>query len=269
MKGLSSVLVVLSLFLSGCSGGLSRKTAGEAIAASFQGHHIALLLKFGRVGAMCFDKAAGVLDEAPTTHIECIAASDAGLVSVTQDGADFWKIEPVGLEPPVLEMMKKNHRYGANGCDYQLAAVPIANRSLIEVTRINQITDVTAQTEFKWKWTLTPEGTKLAGQQPSSRLAELDWRLDNNILSQTDSRFTLTDIVQSTAPRDGKVTLNKTRQGWRVLEPPPKLQPVPSLEAWSWLTEAEIAKLTPEVRELWAAGRGHAWHRSESVNAMH
>jgi hypothetical protein len=221
MKGLAAVLAVVCFFVAGCSRG-SKKAVAEALDKSFrQGRaNVSIFVYCGRTGDKCEDAAKKVFNTNPTTDASYIAAEKAGLISVTADGPDYWKIDVLDMKPAFRERLKTIPHPTANGCDYQSIEIPLAKKSVIEVTRINAITDETVEVEYKWKWAITPEGEKAINRLSSSQLMDLRWEnvryMRFHDAFQPSDRFTFSDLADSTAPRDGKAMLKKAKDGWEV-----------------------------------------------------
>ncbi len=217
MKGLVAAFTVVLVVLCGCSGGLSRKAAGRAIEESGDST-VSITVSYGRLGTNCEDEEKHVRSQNPTTDIVHVAASAAGLIQVTPDVPDFWKVELTGGKSS-QRPVRKSYHFVANGCDYELAFISLANKSVVAVTSVNQLTDDTAEAEYAWKWVLTPAGEKIIDQVPLSQLAELDAAIDyNSRHRQRDSNFALADVGRSTELRRDKVFLKKTNGGWKVAE---------------------------------------------------
>jgi hypothetical protein len=215
MKVPAAVLAVMCSLLGGCSSGL-KKTAAEAIDKSFMETSATVSgnIYYGRVGDKCEDLAKHVLNLNPTTEASYVAVEKAGVISVTADGPDYWKIDILSLTPEARERINGNVHPAANGCDYHPVLVAWARKSVVEVTRMNPITNETVEVEYKWKRALTPNGEKLVNRLSSSQLTDVYWR--NYAPPQPDSRFTFRDLADSTAPRDGKAMLKKVKDGWEV-----------------------------------------------------
>lgn len=201
-------LAVAFFGMVGCSG-LSRGAARAVIDHELKDTKVSLQVNLGRIGREC------ALD--PTSDVRYFAAQKAGVITITPDGTDFWKIEPVGLKPVSRDNNDSASQGSASGCDYAPVALPLAQKSLVDVTGIHPLQDGTAEASFTWKWALTPRGEKIINQLSPSQLEDLDARLHSPYSELPALRFRVTDVSGSTNPHQGKKTLKKSADGWRVV----------------------------------------------------
>jgi hypothetical protein len=191
----------------GCSGP-SRRTASAVIDHELKDAKVSLQVNLGRIGREC------ALD--PTSDVRYFAAQKAGVITITPDGADFWEIEPVGLKPASHDNSAASQS-PASGCDYAPVVLPLAQKTLVDVAGIHPLEDGTAEASFTWKWALTPRGEKIINQLSPSQLEDLDARLYSPYSEQPALRFRVTDVSESTKPHEGKKSLKKSADGWRVV----------------------------------------------------
>lgn len=264
MKVLVAVLGMLSL--AAYSSDLSQREAGDALSAWLQKSKVSLVVKIGRVGVNCADRAQGVFDDNPEVSVEYKAAQELGWIRVTRDGPGFWKIEPVGLSSAVVESTQHNHHYAANGCDYHLAYIPIADRNLVEVISVKQV-DQGNEVKFRWKWVLTPEGKKLSADLPLSLLADTDWRLNNTARMEAEADFTLMDIPQTIAVHEELVVLKRENNEWKTLMHRAQT-PMLDMRAWNRVTDSELAEFDDPTRTSWEELMGYGWRVDHHDNGI-
>jgi hypothetical protein len=107
VRVVASLVIVASLLLTACSSGKSKSAATEAINKGLRRDAIVLFIFVGRVSSRCTPIVG--LDEnqdlANLTNFH--AAQKAGLVTITQDGPGFWKVELVNPRPDLVETLKR------------------------------------------------------------------------------------------------------------------------------------------------------------------
>jgi hypothetical protein len=158
----------------------------------------------GRIGPAC------LLD--PTTDLAYVAARKAGIISVTPDGGGFWKVDLVGVMP----QDKPDSNQPSEGCDYHGVVEPLATRSVAQVSRVQQLSDGTAEADLAWEWSLTSHGRQLVNALSHSELKDLDAYIRNPLAGEAGASFHLADVSASTAPHTTKRTLKRSPEGWRL-----------------------------------------------------
>jgi hypothetical protein len=217
MKKMGAVLTFLLVFPTGwCASDVSREAAGETIDKSLRSKSVVISLEVGRVGAKCAGEAAEVLNNDPTSDIQFITAQKAGLITIAPDGPNFWKVTLSGVKPEILESVKKIPHKIANGCDSQTVKFAIARESLVEIVKISQVNDATAEVDFTWKWAPFPPYVKLAEQLSAAQQKELEGYLSRSVPPTEDTHFSVADISQAAKPNAEQRTLKKSDNGWRL-----------------------------------------------------
>lgn len=218
MRTFVRLALILTLAVSAWGENLSSATAAEIIDKSLKGTMVGVTLELGRVGTRCASEAADVYNYNPSKKIEFIAAEKAGVIKITPDGAEFWKVEPVDPKPPFVEAMKKVPHKVANGCDYQRFSFLVARKSIVDVARVNPLTEDTAEVEFSWRWVPTVPFAKLAEQLSPDQQKELEAYFSRIVPPQNDPHFSVSDIRSNAQPGYGKRTLKKSDNGWRLTD---------------------------------------------------
>lgn len=219
-----ALLLTISLLFTGCSGSKDKKAAIEAINESLDRDAFGLSVDLGRVGDPCGNIPAFATTPDLAVQPRYYSARKAGLITITPDGPDFWKIELVHSDPELLERLAKDKHNQQNGCNSVPFLFDVAVRSMGELVNLRKITDEKSEAEFTWKWELTPEGEKLVNALSASERIQLSDKLQH---VQSDSvyrpfpddlAFNLADLGRSSRPRPAKIMLKRSNNGWVVDE---------------------------------------------------
>ena len=95
MKSSLALAIAAFFLLAGCSGGKDKKAAFEAISESVERDAAGLSVDLGRVGDPCGDIPAFATTPDLTAQTGYYSARKAGLITITPDGSNFWKVELV------------------------------------------------------------------------------------------------------------------------------------------------------------------------------
>lgn len=213
------LLGTLAVLLTGCSSGKSKKAATEAINKGLKRELVMMSIDIGRVGEKCGDIPAFVTRKDLTTQTDYQALQKAGLITITPDGPDFWRVELVDPKPSVVEALKKVPHRLIDGCDSMRFAFIVASKAVAEIVSIHEITSEKAEAEYTWKWALYPTGVKLIDKLTQPELVQVNANLeDARGFNHPDPTFNLVDMVQSSTPRPGKKMLKKSEDGWLLDE---------------------------------------------------
>ena len=198
-------LVVLA---AGCSGKKDQKALIDVLNKSMNRDRIMLDLPLGRVGPACADsniEARPVPEQAIYSD-----AQKAGLITITADGAGFWKVELLNPTPQVAEAVRTAAHKTIDGCDSIWFSFSVAYKSVSEVRNVRKVDGDQSEVEFTWKWTLAQLGTKLVGALSPQELAGLNDHLKNPALDRhRDPSFNIADMAQTGALQTAKKTLSK------------------------------------------------------------
>jgi hypothetical protein len=207
-KAAAFLLLTALAFVPGCSGKKDQKAVIDALNKSMNRDRIMLDLPLGRVGQAC---ANSNIEHKPVPEQATYAgAQKAGLITITPDGPDFWKVELVNPSPQMAEALKKAAHYTMDGCDSMAFSFPVGYKAVSEVRNISKVDDSQSEVEFTWKWTLASWGTKFAGALTPQELAGLNDHLKNPGLDhQRDPSFNIADMAQTGALQTAKKTLSK------------------------------------------------------------
>lgn len=213
----SGMLLVL-VFLAGCSHGRSEKAAIEALNQSFKHDPLVLRLYVGRVGSQCTPIVGLVHTPELTNVVEYRAALKAGLITIAQDGPGFWKVHFINPSPNLVAFLAKDRHIIKGGCDDQQVPLPVASKTVVDLVSLQSITSEKSDAEFTWKWSLEPDGVKLVDSLSDQERVELapDIERANPLLHQ--STFNLGDMTASTTPHQDKRTLKKSGDSWVIDE---------------------------------------------------
>lgn len=207
------LLIAFFVLVTGCSGNKNNKAVTEALNLAMDRDSVTVFLDIGRVSEKCGDPFVGA--KPITDQIDFIAVQKAGLVTITPDGPDFWKVDLVDPKPQVAEHLKTAHYSEKNGCKSLVYGFKVATKSIQEIKNIHEVTDEKSEVEFIWKWALTPSGAKLVDNLSQQELTQLNDNLKNPSLHmEHDSSFNLANMTQSSAPQSGKKLLKKSETGW-------------------------------------------------------
>jgi hypothetical protein len=212
-------LLLMSLgLLAGCSHGRSEQAAIEALNQSFKHDPLVLSLDIGRVSGQCAPIPGLVETPELTNVMEYRAAQKAGLINITQDGPGFWKVELVNPSPKLVSILAKARHIMKGGCDYQIIALTVASKSVVDLISLQPITSEKFDAVFTWKWSLQPDGVKLVDNLSEQERVQLAPHVErvNPLLHQ--STFNLADMTASTTPHQDKKTLKKSGDGWALDE---------------------------------------------------
>jgi len=217
-------LLLLCLCFTECSGNKDKKAALEAVNESLDRDAFALPLDLGRVGEACGDIPAFATTPDLAAQARYYSAKKAGLITITPDGANFWKVELVHRDPELLERLAKDKHNQQNGCNSVPFLFEVAVRSVSELVNLQRITDEKSEAEFTWKWDLTPEGQKLVNALSPAERIQLSDKLQH-VQSDgvyrpfpDDLAFNLADLSRSSRPRPAKMMLKRSGNGWVVDE---------------------------------------------------
>jgi hypothetical protein len=205
-----SVFLLATLFVlaAGCSGKKDQKAMIDALNKSMNRDRIMLNLPLGRVGKACADPN---IESGPVPEQTVYAdAQKAGLITITPDGAGFWKVEWANPTSQMAEFLKKASHNTIDGCDSRSFSFSVAYKAVTQIQNVRKVNDDQAEVEFTWKWTLGSFGTKLVSGLSSQELAGLNEHLKNLALDpQRDPSFNIADMAQTGAPQTAKQTLSK------------------------------------------------------------
>lgn len=220
MTGMVVLVISVSLVSMACAGDTNRETITAALNKAMEQGSIELRFAVGRVGDECgnlepYSEKKQSLPNMARFH----AAQKAGLITISPDGPGFWKVEVVDPNPGALESMKrmKHNTYG--GCDSVPSFFPVATKSVVEITKINQITSEKVEVAFTWKWMLTPYGEKVVNilSEPEREQLNPYLRAPNDPLHK-DTTFNFANITASTTPHPERKALKKAGDGWALDE---------------------------------------------------
>ena len=200
--------VTLIVLAAGCSGKKDQKALIDVLNKNMNRDRIMLDLPLGRVGHAC----ANPNIEAKPVPEQAIysAAQKAGFITITPDGADFWKVELVNPSPQTAEALKTAAHNTMDGCDSMSFAFSVAYKAVSEVRNIRKVDDDKSEVEFTWKWTLAQWGTKFVGVLSPQELAGLNDHLKNPSLNrQRDPSFNIADMAQTGVLQTAKIILSK------------------------------------------------------------
>ncbi len=154
-----AMLLLLSALI-GCSSSkvMDADAATKAVKAYLEIRKKGIQVETGRIGTGCVLVNNGQevpMDLTPDSDIGMLVAERAGYVSVTPDGAAFWKADLTGPGKANVDIQKSAP--ASKGCDYQFTRFVLATRELTNVTRV--VSDESnAEVEFTWKWNTTELG---------------------------------------------------------------------------------------------------------------
>ncbi len=200
--------VTLIVLAAGCSGKKDQKALIDVLNKSMNRDRIMLDLPLGRVGQACANSNI----EAKPVPEQAIyfAAQKAGFITITPDGAGFWKVELVNPSPQVTEALKTAAHNTMDGCDLMRFSFSVAYKSVSEVRNIRKVDGDQSEVEFTWKWTLAQWGTKFVSTLSPQELAGLNDHLKNPALDrQRDSSFNIADMTKTGALQTAQKTLSK------------------------------------------------------------
>jgi hypothetical protein len=200
--------VALIVLAAGCSGKKDQKTVIDVLNKSMSRDRIMLDLPLGRVGQACANSNI----EAKPVPEQAIyfAAQKAGFITITPDGAGFWKVELVNPSPQVMEALKTAAHNTMDGCDSIWFSFSVAYKSVSEVRNFQKVDGDQSEVEFTWKWTLAQWGTKFVSVLSPQELAGLNDHLKNPALDrQRDPSFNIADMTKTGTPQTAKKTLSK------------------------------------------------------------
>ena len=201
-------LLALVVLAAGCSGKKDQKALIDVLNKSMNRDRIMLDLPLGRVGPACADsniEARPVPEQAIYS-----GAQKAGLITITADGAGFWKVELLNPTPQVAEAVRTAAHKTIDGCDSIWFSFSVAYKSVSEVRNVRKVDGDQSEVEFTWKWTLAQLGTKLVGALSPQELAGLNDHLKNPALDRhRDPSFNIADMAQTGALQTAKKTLSK------------------------------------------------------------
>lgn len=212
---LISLTITFSILTAGCSHRQNEKAAIEAINNGLKREPIALYVFLGRVGRKCTPIVALDDDKDLTAVTNFHAAQKAGLITITPDGPDFWKVELVDPKPELVEFLKKFHYNVKDGCNDIQFNFGVATKSVSEIVQIREITAEKAEAEFKWNWKLSQAGEKLVNALSQRERVDVNGTLELvRHRLHGDPTFNLADMTFTSAPHPGKVTLKKSGEAW-------------------------------------------------------
>src|SRR5262249_26466693 len=126
--------------------------AFEAISESVERDAAGLSVDLGRVGDPCGDIPAFATTPDLTAQTGYYSARKAGLITITPDGSNFWKVELVTGDRELLARLAKDKHNQQNGCNSVPFFFFVAVRSMSELVNLQKITDEKSEAEFTWKW---------------------------------------------------------------------------------------------------------------------
>ncbi len=207
---LAVVGLSLLLFLAGCSR-MDRSQVSRAIQLEMRIHgQIYLYLDIGRIGN-CetidprYSPEPYVLHPDPET-IPYVAAQKAGLVTITQDGNDYWKVELTDLGRSLSEKPALDRRETKNGCDYHSVHFPVAKKELVEVSSVRGDSERT-EAEYKWKWKSLEAATRLKASLSQAQIRTMNFYLET--ASHKNDRFDLSGAGQDEPVISGEMSFEK------------------------------------------------------------
>lgn len=210
-------LLFLVAFLSmACLEDTGRDAVKEVLNRSMERDTIFLHIALGRVGDECgngepYSEKKQVLPSMIRFH----AAQKAGLITISPDGPGFWKVDIVDPKPGVVESLKRMKHNVSGGCDAVAGGFPLAERTVVEVVKMNAITSEKSEVAFTWKWTLTPFGAKIVNGLTEPERSQLNSYLHPpNDPGHTYTTFNLADLTMSTTPHSEKKALKKSGDSW-------------------------------------------------------
>lgn len=156
---------LLLCLLTACSGSkmLDNKTAEERVKFYLNSDKSYFSTEVGRVGADCGTAGSKghefSLGVTPSNSDTTRVAEAAGYLSVTPDGAGFWKME-LTEKAKADGVAKFGRAFVQKGCDYKMVDLTIATPELIKV--IGVTADENApEVEYYWRWKATDLGRAL------------------------------------------------------------------------------------------------------------
>ena len=253
------LLVTIVLLVAGCSGKKDQKAVIDALNKSMNRDRIMLALPLGRVGKACAD--SNIESKPVPEQVIYADAQKAGLITITPDGAGFWKVEWVNPSSQMADFLKKASHNTIDGCDSRSFSFSVAYKAVIQIQNVRKVDNNQTEVEFTWKWTLGSFGTKLVSGLSSQELAELDDHLKNPVLDQQhDSSFNITDMAQPGAPHTAKMLLSKSGNDW-VAEPSSDGRVAEAKRKYEAL-QAQLAQLENSMP------KPGEWVRAESTDKM-
>jgi hypothetical protein len=198
------------LFLAGCSR-MDRSQVGRAIQLEMRIHgDVYLYLDIGRIGN-CetidpqYSPEPYVLHPDPET-IPYVAAQKAGLVTISQDGNDYWKVELTDLGRSLSEKLPHDKHAVKNGCDYHSMRFPVARQELIEMSRVRGDSERT-EAEYKWKWKSLEAANRLKASLSPAQIRTMNFYLEP--VSHKNDRFDLSGAGQDEPVISGEMSFVK------------------------------------------------------------
>jgi hypothetical protein len=202
------LLVALFVLVAGCSGKIDQKALIDVLNKSMNRDRIMLYMPLGRVGQACSDLK---LESKPIPEQAVYAdAQKAGLISITPDGAGFWKVELLNPSPQIADALKGTSHNTKDGCDSMWLRFSVAYKAVADVRNIRKVNDDQSEVEFTWKWTLAPFGTKFVSALSPQELVGLNDYLKNPALDDhRDPSFNIADMAQTGTLQSAKKSLSK------------------------------------------------------------
>ncbi|HZU31058.1 MAG TPA: hypothetical protein VFB79_08090 [Candidatus Angelobacter sp.] len=203
------LLLTIFALVSGCSGKKDQKAIIDALNKGMNHDRIMVYLPLGRVGPAC--SSLNVESKPVPDQVVYAGAQKAGLITITPDGPNFWKVELVNPTPQMTDAFKRVSHNTKDGCDAMALSFSIANKKVAEIQNVHKIADNQSEVEFTWKWTLVSFGPKFVNALSSRELAGLNEHLRNPVLDQHfDPSFNIADMAQTGAPQTAKMIVTKS-----------------------------------------------------------
>jgi hypothetical protein len=218
--------------MAGCSGGsLDRSSAKKAIQERFNDDISGIMVQVGRVGSHCMTEEGGKQlpeDLTPDKVVEIVTAREAGYVSVTSDGTDYWqvKLTDKGKAAPNMERLRVHDYHNTlNGCDYRNIMFSFATMEIVAVTGISSDQGKGADVrmaEFQWRWKPTELGEMLRANGSVYQKLTPDQRtkLRNFVFNPTDDSRVEIPVPPDDAVKNAVLPFKKYDDGWRLQAPP-------------------------------------------------
>jgi hypothetical protein len=216
-KTIAMVLVPLLLLVSmASSSDTNRDAVTAALNKGMQREFDAFTLALGRVGDNCVSgESYGHKIQPLLSLTRFHAAQKAGLVTITPDGPGFWKVELVDPKPGVLENLQKMKHEVIDGCDSIPLIFRVATKTVVDISKVQEITSEKSEVEFTWKWMLTPFGEKLVNNLTEQERRELNAYIHPpRDPVNPDPTFNFADLAASIAPKSEKKALKKAGDSW-------------------------------------------------------
>jgi len=220
--------LALACLLLGCSNGqLDRKTAGKAIDARFSDDVSGIMVYVGKVGSHCAslenDGRQVPEDLTPEKQVEVVVAREAGLLTVTPDGPDYWQLtltdKGKAAAPDMERLRLHDYHNTLNGCDYRTVMFAVASMEIVKVIGISGEKD-TRSVDFEWRWKPTELGVGLRENGSIYQKLGPEQRKMLHVFNLTDVAAVHIPVPSDDAINRNRLPFKKYDDGWRLQAPP-------------------------------------------------